>query len=343
MNVRLYLAIGFTAANLSGCSLAGLLGFGEEEEPVGPTTKVALSLYAGPNVNPNPNIPQAEIDITVPPTADASLIVDSSGQALYQISLSGTDQLDLIDRLNVLLDHLQSSELANAATQEAAAQEAADLSLDSEQQIPPSADTTIAQQVSSAAEIAAEQQVPLVADTAAAPPLPAASDLDDIPQTLHTLDDQASLALEEAQSDIQFGVWQHAGGNPDSQGAAAKAVATPVTFKILQLKDDSLFLNADLEQLSNDLEEALGSTYLSDDDYILLPGQFKFIDYADIDEDTRYIAVFANFHDPHGAIWKQVLRLEPNGHRYALLVTLNDNVVAITEERYRQPKPRVTE
>ncbi|MFG0680944.1 type VI secretion lipoprotein TssJ, partial [Pseudomonas sp. xss_4] len=56
--------------------------------------------------------------------------------------------------------------------------------------------------------------------------------------------------------------------------------------------------------------------------------------------DTRYLAVFANFHDQNGATWKQVLRLEPNGHKYALLVTLHDNAVAITEERYRQPKPR---
>ncbi|MBH3346430.1 type VI secretion system lipoprotein TssJ [Pseudomonas parafulva] len=313
MKLKPHLALLLAAASLPGCSL---LGFGEDEEPLGPTTQVAFSLYASPSVNPNPNTPQAEADATVhTPSVATPIGVDGAGQALYQINLTGSDQLDLIDKLSILLNQLQSGGSGDAPARLA-------------EGIP--FDPSL--------------QIPKADGTPATPTLSRIPDLEalarrtyDVPLVPNTLDDRAPAWLDAATD-----AWQHAGTAPAESAAspAPEAVATPITFKILQLKDDSLFLNADLDLLTQNLKKALGKTYLEDDDYILLPGQFKFIDYADIHEDTRYLAVFANFHDQNGATWKQVLRLEPNGHKYALLVTLHDNAVAITEERYRQPKPR---
>ncbi|HBL66041.1 MAG TPA: type VI secretion system lipoprotein TssJ, partial [Achromobacter sp.] len=119
-----------------------------------------------------------------------------------------------------------------------------------------------------------------------------------------------------------------------------RGAATPIAFRVLQLKDDSLLLNADPEQLAKDLKKALGSTYISQDDYVLQPGQFKFIDFARIDKDTRYVAIVADFHDQNGAVWKQAFRLEPNGRRYALLMTLHGNRVGIVDESFRASQPR---
>ncbi|MBH3346427.1 type VI secretion system lipoprotein TssJ [Pseudomonas parafulva] len=315
MNLRPHLALLLVAASLSGCSL---FGFGEDEDPLGPTTQVAFSLYASPSVNPNPNIPQAEADVTIhTPAAASPLVVDSAGQALYQINLTGHDRLDLVDKLSVLLDHLQSG-----GPDDAPARLAQGIPFEPSLQIP-KADSTPAPPALSG-----------IPDLEALAPRPY-----NVPLAPHTLDDHAPAWLGTASD-----VWQHASSAlaGSAAGPAPEVVATPITFKILQLKDDSLFLNADHDLLTQSLKKALGRTYLVDDAYILLPGQFKFIDYADIHEDTRYIAVFANFHDQDGGAWKQVLRLEPNGHKYALLVILHDNAVAITEERYRQPKPRPT-
>lgn len=315
MNFRPHLTILLLAASLSGCSL---FGFGEDEEPLGPTTQIALSLYASPSVNPNPNISQAEANVTTHPTATASpLVVDGAGQTLYQINLTGHDRLDLVDKLNVLLDHLQSGGPGDAP-----AHLAEGILFDPSLQIP-KADGTPATPALSG-----------IPDLEALAPRPY-----DVPLAPHTLDDRVPSWPGTATD-----AWQHADSTLAESAASPtpEVVATPITFKILQLKDDSLFLNADHVLLTQNLKKALGKTYLEDDDYILLPGQFKFIDYADIHEDTRYIAVFANFHEQDGATWKQVLRLEPNGHKYALLITLHDNAVAITEERYRQPNPRPT-
>ncbi|HFQ8140371.1 TPA: type VI secretion system lipoprotein TssJ [Pseudomonas aeruginosa] len=115
-------------------------------------------------------------------------------------------------------------------------------------------------------------------------------------------------------------------------------VSTPVPFKVIQLKDDSVLLNADPSQLRDDLKKTLGSTYLGADDYLLAPGQFKFVNYTDIDEDTRYIAVIADFHHATPQAIKQVFRVEPRGRKYALLVTLRDTGVAITDESLPAPR-----
>lgn len=101
-------------------------------------------------------------------------------------------------------------------------------------------------------------------------------------------------------------------------------IATPIAFKVLQLKDDSLLLNASQEALALDLKKALGSTYIQDNDYLLKPGQFKFVNFQSVDEDARYLAVIASYHQPSAARWKQVFRVEPKGRKYALLVQLDD-------------------
>ncbi|WP_448120136.1 type VI secretion system lipoprotein TssJ [Pseudomonas veronii] len=107
-------------------------------------------------------------------------------------------------------------------------------------------------------------------------------------------------------------------GNPVLQH-----IATPIAFKVLQLTDDSLLLNASPQALADDLKKTLGSTYIRSDDYLLTPGQFKFVDLRALDEDTRFIAVIANYHSADVGQRKQRLRVEPKGRQYAVLVQLD--------------------
>ncbi|QIA03434.1 type VI secretion system lipoprotein TssJ [Pseudomonas fluorescens] len=109
-------------------------------------------------------------------------------------------------------------------------------------------------------------------------------------------------------------------------------VATPITFKVLQLTDDSLLVNASPQALTEDLKKTLGSTYIRADDYLLQPGQFKFVDLRPLDEDTRFIAVIANYHNDEVGQWKQRLRVEPKGRQYAVLVQLDATQVSLKGE-----------
>ena len=109
-------------------------------------------------------------------------------------------------------------------------------------------------------------------------------------------------------------------------------VATPIAFKVLQLTDDSLLVNASPQALAEDLKKTLGSTYIRADDYLLQPGQFKFIDLRALDEDTRFIAVIANYHNSEVGQWKQRLRVEPKGRQYAVLVQLDAAQVSLKGE-----------
>ena len=117
-----------------------------------------------------------------------------------------------------------------------------------------------------------------------------------------------------------------------AQNLAPQLIATPVAFRVLQLSDDSLLISASAQALALDLKQALGSTYIRVDDYLLRPGQFKFIDPQPLDEQTRFVAVIADYHSDEVSQWKQLLRVEPKGRRYALLVELGQAQVELKGE-----------
>lgn len=115
--------------------------------------------------------------------------------------------------------------------------------------------------------------------------------------------------------------------NPNAEGEG-----TPLRFQVLQLKDDSMLMAADLSQLQRDLEEALGTNYLTHDDFTLLPGQWKFYEPFEVDEDTRYIGIIAFYASPNEAEWKKVVKVTSQGEHYHLLVHLRDSEVELRKE-----------
>ncbi|HIF9289354.1 TPA: type VI secretion system lipoprotein TssJ [Photobacterium damselae] len=112
--------------------------------------------------------------------------------------------------------------------------------------------------------------------------------------------------------------------NPNNNGDAS-----PVELKVFELEDDSMFMSASYDQLLDDYKKALKSNYVDDYDYVLLQGQFKFIDPIKLDEDTRYIGVMAFFADPEQSDWKKVVKVKTLGREYHLLVLLNHNEVIL--------------
>ncbi len=97
---------------------------------------------------------------------------------------------------------------------------------------------------------------------------------------------------------------------------------TPVAFQVIEMRDSSRLMAADFDQLLTQLEKSLGRNYIDHSDYTLIPGQFKFVESFEISKDTRFIGVIAFYAYPNLSQWKKVVRVDPVGGRYHLLVNL---------------------
>lgn len=104
---------------------------------------------------------------------------------------------------------------------------------------------------------------------------------------------------------------------------------TPINFQVLQLEDSSRVMAAGFDELLSGLEDALGSNYIDHKDYTLVPGQFKFIEPMELTEKTRYLGVVAYYAYPNQSQWKKVVKVEPQGGDYHLLVNLRDREVVL--------------
>ncbi|MEP1214290.1 MAG: type VI secretion system lipoprotein TssJ [Marinobacter sp.] len=104
---------------------------------------------------------------------------------------------------------------------------------------------------------------------------------------------------------------------------------TPIAFQIIEMRDSSRLMAADFDQLLGELEPSLGRNYVDHSDYTLVPGQFKFIEPFEIAEDTRFIGVIAFYAYPNLSQWKKVVKVDPIGGRYHLLVNLREREVTL--------------
>ena len=281
-------------------------------------SQIALSLYASPDVNPNPLS-----YVAAGPGEDAEPAAwDLKEQGPFAVNLLSLNKDELIEHVRALLGHLEG-ERPNALGALAVRQRLAIPGLVVDEQAPP-------------LTLGKSQPETLFTDTASSRwPLP----------SNWTLRQGQALPVRKtdnrAPSTDSLDLGQYGRGPVLAEAPEARAIpdsATPIGFRVLQLKDDSMLEHADPEMLRSAPEKALGSTLLASDDYILTPGQFKFIEFADVDEDARYIAVVADFHDPNAERWHDVFRIEPRGRHYPLLVMLQGTHVAITDESYR-PAP----
>lgn len=115
--------------------------------------------------------------------------------------------------------------------------------------------------------------------------------------------------------------------NPNESGEAV-----PIEFQVVLLAEDSKLLATDYDQVTGDVEKALGKNYLDHQEYTLLPGQFKYLPPIKLDEKTRYIGVIARYADPDHAQWRKVIKVKSMGQAYQILVHLRQNEVELQKE-----------
>jgi len=105
--------------------------------------------------------------------------------------------------------------------------------------------------------------------------------------------------------------------------------STPIAFQIIELRDSSLLMAADFDQLLSNLKSSLGRNYIDHSDYTVVPGEFKFVEPFDVSADTRFIGVIAFYAYPNQSQWKKVVKVDPLGGRYHLLVNLRQREVQL--------------
>lgn len=115
--------------------------------------------------------------------------------------------------------------------------------------------------------------------------------------------------------------------NPNGSGEAS-----PIELQLLWLAEDSKLLASDYDQLAAGPKEALGKNYIDHQEFTLLPGQYKYIPPAKLDEQTRYIGVIAHYADPDRAQWRKVIKVKSTGEAYQLLIHLRQNEVQLQKE-----------
>ncbi|MBD0785052.1 type VI secretion system lipoprotein TssJ [Vibrio sp. Y2-5] len=123
----------------------------------------------------------------------------------------------------------------------------------------------------------------------------------------------------ELPTKVTFSIVAGDGVNPSLWGQAS-----PVEIQVFELADDSMFMSSSYDQLKADYEKALKSNFVRSYDYVLMPGQFKFITQIEVDEETNYIGIMANFSDIELSEWKKAVKVLNKGREYHLLMLLDE-------------------
>lgn len=106
-------------------------------------------------------------------------------------------------------------------------------------------------------------------------------------------------------------------------------VASPIEIQVYELVDDSMFMSADFDQINMDYLEALKNNFVKSYDYVLTPGQYKFVGDFEINPETNYIGVMAKFSEPDLSEWKKAVKVLNRGRIYHLLMFFNDYEVKL--------------
>lgn len=105
---------------------------------------------------------------------------------------------------------------------------------------------------------------------------------------------------------------------------------TPIGVQIFEIEEDSMFLDASYDELIDDYDDALDNSYVDHAEFVLAPGQFKFTEMSELDEDTRFIAVFGKYSEPNTTQWKKIIRVQPMNKQYHLMVYFGPDEVKLS-------------
>jgi type VI secretion system protein VasD len=113
--------------------------------------------------------------------------------------------------------------------------------------------------------------------------------------------------------------------NPDSQSRPS-----PIVVRVYQLKDDTAFKDADFFTLYDKEQGTLSAALLSREEFELVPGDHRVIDYQ-LPVEARFVGVAAAFRDIRNAEWRAEIGAPDKG----LVNLVSKNKIDIVVERAR--------
>ena len=118
----------------------------------------------------------------------------------------------------------------------------------------------------------------------------------------------------------------------DTRAQELQGEPTPLKIILFQLTDISIFNSLDYDALFQNAKKSLGQSYVASQEYVIEPGQFKYIDGFLVEDKTLFLALAAFFNQHSDAIWKSSLKIIPKGEQYPLAIILQGNKAYLKKE-----------
>lgn len=129
---------------------------------------------------------------------------------------------------------------------------------------------------------------------------------------------------------VEFTIIAGANLNPD-----ASHRASPVLFRIYELRDLANFNGADFFALYEKEQEAIGGDLLRKQELTLVPGETKTLSF-EVEDDTRFLAVFAAFRNLEAAQWRASTPI-PRAQTTVVDVKLDHTAITLTAAQKLPP------
>lgn len=121
------------------------------------------------------------------------------------------------------------------------------------------------------------------------------------------------------------------GANMNALGEAA-----PVSFMVIQMKNDQALFAATFEDLAGDIKAVLKEDYISHKKYTLAAGKFIHIGPFDVKDKTHHIAVVSAYKQLEQKIWRVSEEINPKDQHYSAHVTIGDNGVKLAIKKAKK-------
>lgn len=105
--------------------------------------------------------------------------------------------------------------------------------------------------------------------------------------------------------------------------------SVPVSFMVIQMKNDQSLFTASFEDLSGNIKTVLKNDYLSHEKYTLAAGKFIHIGPFEVNKKTLHIAVVSSYKELEQKIWRVSKEINPKNQYYSAHVTIGDNGVKL--------------
>jgi type VI secretion system protein VasD len=102
---------------------------------------------------------------------------------------------------------------------------------------------------------------------------------------------------------------------------------TPVSFVVVQMKNDLRLYSSTFAELSGDIKAVLKNDYVNHGEFMVEPGKFTHIGPFELEKQTNFIAVISAYRDMEQVIWRASDKVDSEKKKYSAHVLLKQGGV----------------